>query len=43
MNLIGHIENDWVLLYFYSTTGELVLTLTDPPHPDLAISSKRRP
>ena len=24
-----HIENDWVLLYFYSTTGELVLTLTD--------------
>ena len=24
-----HIENDWVLLYFYTTTGELVLTLSD--------------
>ena len=24
-----HIENDWVLLYFYTTNGELVLTLTD--------------
>ena len=39
-NLIGlrdcHIENDWVLLYFYSTTGELVLTLTDTgTHADL--------
>ena len=39
-NLTGlrdcHIENDWVLLYFYSTTGELVLTLTDTgTHADL--------
>jgi len=39
-NLIGlrdcHIENDWVLLYFYSTSGELVLTLTDTgTHSDL--------
>ena len=25
-----HIENDWVLLYFYTTTGELVLTLPTP-------------
>ena len=24
-----HIESDWVLLYFYTTTGELVLTLSD--------------
>jgi len=24
-----HIENDWVLLYFYTATGELVLTLSD--------------
>ena len=24
-----HIENDWILLYFYSTDGELILTLTD--------------
>ena len=24
-----HIENDWVLLYFYTANGELVLTLTD--------------
>lgn len=31
-----HIENDWVLLYFYNTTGELVLTLTDTgTHADL--------
>ena len=31
-----HIENDWVLLYFYTTTGELVLTLTDTgTHSDL--------
>jgi mRNA interferase YafQ len=24
-----HIENDWVLLYFYTETNELVLTLSD--------------
>ena len=31
-----HIENDWVLLYFYTSTGELVLTLTDTgTHADL--------
>ena len=31
-----HIENDWVLLYFYTTTGELILTLTDTgTHADL--------
>ena len=31
-----HIENDWVLLYFYTTTGELILTLTDTgTHSDL--------
>ena len=31
-----HIENDWVLLYFYTTTGELVLTLSDTgTHSDL--------
>ena len=24
-----HIENDWVLFYFYTTTGELILTLSD--------------
>ena len=31
-----HIENDWVLLYFYTSTGELVLTLTDTgAHSDL--------
>ena len=31
-----HIENDWILLYFYTTTGELVLTLTDTgTHSDL--------
>ena len=24
-----HIENDWVLLYFYTDNGELVLTLSD--------------
>ena len=31
-----HIENDWVLLYFYTTNGELVLTLTDTgTHSDL--------
>ena len=30
------VENDWVLLYFYTTTGELVLTLTDTgTHADL--------
>ena len=39
-NLIGlrdcHIESDWVLLYFYSTADELVLTLTDTgTHADL--------
>jgi len=39
-NLVGlrdcHIENDWILLYFYSTTGELILTLTDTgTHSDL--------
>ena len=28
-----HIENDWVLLYFYTTNGELVLTLTDTGTP----------
>jgi mRNA interferase YafQ len=31
-----HIENDWVLLYFYTSTGNLVLTLTDTgTHADL--------
>ena len=31
-----HIENDWVLLYFYTSTGELVLTLSDTGiHSDL--------
>ena len=31
-----HIENDWVLLYFYTSTGELILTLTDTgTHADL--------
>ncbi len=31
-----HIEDDWVLLYFYTTTGELVLTLSDTgTHSDL--------
>ena len=31
-----HIENDWILLYFYSTDGELILTLTDTgSHSDL--------
>ena len=31
-----HIKNDWVLLYFYTTNGELVLTLTDTgTHADL--------
>ena len=31
-----HIENDWVLLYFYTSAGELVLTLTDTgTHADL--------
>ncbi len=31
-----HIENDWVLLYFYTSTGELVLTLSDTgTHSDL--------
>ena len=31
-----HIENDWVLLYFYTAKGELVLTLSDTgTHSDL--------
>ena len=31
-----HIENDWVLLYFYTANGELVLTLSDTGlHSDL--------
>ena len=31
-----HIENDWVLLYFFTTAGELILTLTDTgTHSDL--------
>ena len=31
-----HIESDWVLLYFYTSTSELVLTLTDTgTHSDL--------
>ena len=31
-----HIESDWVLLYFYSENGELVLTLSDTgTHSDL--------
>ena len=31
-----HIENDWVLFYFYTTTGELILTLSDTgTHADL--------
>jgi mRNA interferase YafQ len=31
-----HIENDWALLYFYTSTDELVLTLTDTgTHSDL--------
>ena len=31
-----HIESDWVLLYFYCDSGELVLTLTDTgTHSDL--------
>ena len=31
-----HIENDWVLLYFYTANGELGLTLTDTgTHADL--------
>ena len=31
-----HIENNWILLYFYSTDGELILTLTDTgSHSDL--------
>ena len=31
-----HIENDWVLFYFYTTNGELILTLTDTgTHSDL--------
>ena len=31
-----HIESDWVLLYFYTTTGELVLALSDTgTHADL--------
>ena len=39
-NLAGfrdcHIENDWVLFYFYTTTGELVLTLSNTgTHSDL--------
>ena len=31
-----HIENDWVLLYFFTTSGELILTLSDTgTHADL--------
>ena len=31
-----HIENDWVLFYFYTTSGELILTLSDTgTHADL--------
>ena len=31
-----HVENDWVLFYFYTTTGELILTLSDTgTHSDL--------
>ena len=31
-----HIENDWVLFYFYTTTCELILTLSDTgTHSDL--------
>ena len=31
-----HIENDWVLFYFYTTTGKLILTLSDTgTHSDL--------
>jgi len=31
-----HIENEWVLLYFYTDNGELVLTLSDTgTHSDL--------
>ena len=31
-----HIETDWVLFYFYTTTGELILTLSDTgTHSDL--------
>ena len=31
-----HIENDWVLLYFYTANGDLVLTLSDTgTHSDL--------
>lgn len=31
-----HIENYWVLLYFYSNSGDLILTLTDTgTHSDL--------
>ena len=31
-----HIESDWVLLYFYTENGELVLTLSDTgTHSDL--------
>ena len=31
-----HIENDWGLFYFYTTTGELILTLSDTgTHSDL--------
>lgn len=31
-----HIENDWVLFYFYTTTGELILTLSNTgTHSDL--------
>ena len=31
-----HIENDWILLYFYGEAGELILTLTDTgTHSDL--------
>ena len=31
-----HIENDWVLLYLFTTSGELILTLSDTgTHADL--------
>lgn len=31
-----HIESDWILLYFYNHSGDLILTLTDTgTHSDL--------
>lgn len=31
-----HIESDWILLYFYNNSGDLILTLTDTgSHSDL--------